>query len=103
MPKNVQHEIAGWMGAVRRASLRRADLIECADADVAARIVTLLGAGVRQLSPTVFELPSATRAARAAMMKKLKAGGVFIDARRIEAPARPRQRGWDEEDDALSS
>lgn len=103
VPKNVQHEIAGWMGAVRRASLRRADLIECADADVAARIVTLLGAAVRQLSPTVLELPSATRAVRAAMMKKLKVGGVFIDAHRNSPPAKPRRRGWEEEEDDLSS
>ena len=79
VPKNVQREIAGWMGAVRRATLRRAELLECADTEVAARFMALLGTSVRQLAPTVFELSGATPAVRAAMMKKLRAGGVFID------------------------
>ena len=84
IPKNVQHEIAGWMATVRRATLRRVELIECADADVASRIVGLLGAGVRQIGPLVFALPDATPAARAAVIRKLRAGGVFIDE--VEIP-----------------
>ena len=79
IPKNVQHEIAGWMATVRRATLRRVELIECADADIAARIVSLLGAGVRQVAPLMFALPNATPTARSTMIKKLRAGGVFID------------------------
>lgn len=98
LPKNVQHEIAGWMGTVRRATMRRAELLECADADVAARIVTLLGTGVRQLAPTVFELPGVTPAARATMLKKLKAGGVFVDGHAMHAPASSRRRSRYDED-----
>ncbi|CAN5308087.1 hypothetical protein BH09GEM1_BH09GEM1_18470 [soil metagenome] len=79
IPRNVQHEIAGWMGTVRRATRRHAELLECAHADVATRIVALLGAGVRQITPLIVELPDLAPAARAAMMKKLRAGGVFID------------------------
>jgi hypothetical protein len=84
IPKNVQHEIAGWMATVRRATLRRVDLIECVDADVAGRVVTLLGAAVRQIGPLVFALPDGTPAARATMIRKLRAGGVFIDE--VEIP-----------------
>jgi hypothetical protein len=82
VPKNVQHEIAGWMGAVRRATSRRTELLECTDAEVAARIVALLGSDVRQLTPVIIELPDQPRAARASMLKKLRAGGVFIDEHR---------------------
>ena len=98
VPKNVQHEIAGWMGAIRRATMRRAELLECADADVAARIVALLGAGVRQLAPTVFELSGITPASRATMTKKLRVGGVFVDAHAIHATASSRRRIPDDEE-----
>jgi hypothetical protein len=87
VPKNVQHEIAGWMGTVRRATSRRTELLECADADVATRIVALLGSGVRQLTPVILELPDLPRAARASMLKKLRAGGVFIDEHRTRPDA----------------
>nr|MDQ2668378.1 helicase-associated domain-containing protein [Gemmatimonadota bacterium] len=80
IPKNVQHEIAGWMAVVRRATLRRTELLECSDAEVAARVVGILGASVRQLTPVLLELPGLTPAARASMLKKLRAGGVFISA-----------------------
>ena len=79
IPKNVQHEIAGWMAAVRRATLRRVELMECADADIAARIVSLLGGAVRQVAPLAFVVSDDTPAARTAMIRKLRAGGVFID------------------------
>ncbi len=93
IPKNVQHEIAGWMAAVRRATLRRTELLECADAEVAARVVGLLGAGVRQLTPVLLELPASSPAARASLMKKLRAGGVFIDGAGSTAdPSRGRGR-----------
>jgi hypothetical protein len=79
IPKNVQREIAGWMAAVRRATLRSVELIECADADIAARIVSILGASVRQIGPLVFALSAGTPASRTTMIRKLRAGGVFID------------------------
>ena len=86
------------MGAVRRATLRRAELLECADTDVAARIVALLGASVRQLAPTVFELSGATPAVRAVMMKKLRAGGVFIDVHGNVAATKARRPGRRDEE-----
>ena len=95
VPKNVQHEIAGWMAAVRRATLRRVELLECSDADVAERIVALLGAGVRQLTPVLLELPAGAPAARASMMRRLRAGGVFIDEATAEhQPQARRSRSY---------
>ena len=78
IPKNVQREIAGWMSAVRRATMRKTELLEVADEESAARIVALLGDKVRQITPTVFELPPMKTSARNAMVKKLRAGGVFL-------------------------
>jgi hypothetical protein len=92
IPKNVQHEIAAWMSAVRRATLRRVELIECADADIAARIVALMGTGVRQVGPLVFALPNTTPAARTTMIRKLRAGGVFIDE--VETHPDVHERAW---------
>ena len=79
VPKNVQREIVGWMGAIRRATMRTVDVLECADQEAAARIVALLGAKARQLTPTIFELHATTPSARSAMVKKLRAGGVFLE------------------------
>ena len=98
VPKNVQHEIAGWMGTVRRATFRRVALLECSDPDIAARIVALLGSGVRQIAPTVFEVSNATPAARLAMMRRLRAGGVFIDEP-VTPAAVKSHRGRDFDDD----
>jgi hypothetical protein len=92
IPKNVQHEIAGWMAAVRRATLRRVELIECADTDIAARILSVLGAGVRQIAPLVFALPDGTPAARTTMIRKLRAGGVFVDEAEAPREAQGRTR-----------
>ena len=94
IPKNVQREIAGWMATVRRATLRRVQLIECADADIAARIVGLLGAGVRQIGPLVFALPESTPAARATVIRKLRAGGVFIDELEVSHDQTEDARRW---------
>ena len=102
VPKNVQREIAGWMAAVRRASLRRVEVIECADEESAGRVLTLLGAKVRQLTGTMFELRAATGSARAATLKKLRAGGVFVSDATVQVEVRARvrpqyQEEWEEE------
>lgn len=100
IPKNVQREIAGWMSAVRRATMRKTELLEVADEESAARIVALLGDKVRQITPTVFELPPMKTSARNAMVKKLRAGGVFladVTARREPKPAAGfDENEWDE-------
>jgi len=78
VPKNVQREIAGWISSVRRVRLRSAELIECADSEAGARVVSLLGSRVKQLTATVFELNAGTKSERATLLKRLKAGGVFL-------------------------
>ncbi|MEP6620736.1 MAG: helicase-associated domain-containing protein [bacterium] len=103
VPRNVQREIEGWMGAVRRATMRRVELLECADAESANRIVALLGDKVRQLTPTLFELAVTAPAARAALVKKLRVGGVFLADVTVrpepKQTGRLRARGEDEWDE----
>ncbi len=98
VPKNVQREIAGWVAAVRRATVRRAELLECADAEAAARVAELLGARGRRLAPMIFELPPATPSVRAALVKRLRAGGVFLqDSTARTAPPKATRRDRFEE------
>jgi hypothetical protein len=80
IPKNVEKEIIGWMSSVRRARLRRLEVIECDNDETAARIVDLLGPKVSRLTATMIELPAPTPSARAATIKRLRASGVFLDA-----------------------
>ena len=54
-------------------------------------VPSLLGAKARRLTATVFEFAAATPSARAAILKKLRGGGVFIEdttGRVAEQPAR---------------
>ena len=99
VPKNVQREIAGWVGAVRRATVRRVELLECADVEAAARVAELLGERGRRLAPLVFELPPSTASVRAALVKRLRAGGVFLqDATARAAPPKAGRRDRFEEE-----
>ncbi|MEP7345779.1 MAG: helicase-associated domain-containing protein [Gemmatimonadaceae bacterium] len=101
VPKNVEREITGWMAAVRRGRLRVAQLIECADEESATRIAAVLGAKARRITPTIFEIEAATPSARAAMTKKLRAAGVFLEdqtGRSAAKSPRPRPRFVNPED-----
>lgn len=102
VPKNVQREIAGWITSVRRARLRPVELIECADSEAGARVVSLLGSRVRRLTATVFELKAATASERATLLKRLKAGGVFLSEEAAPKKAKkervvPLADGWDDD------
>jgi hypothetical protein len=101
LPKNVEREISGWIASVRRARLRNAQLLECADEEAATRVASLLGSKTRRLTATIFELPTATPSARTAMIKKLRTGGVFLEdstGRGAAKPVRTRVRFVDPED-----
>jgi len=107
IPKNVEREIVGWMGGVRRARLRVVRVIECADQETADRAAALLGGKAKRLTPTMLEVPDATPAARAAGLKKLRAGGVFLEestpstAQRAKSGGRGRRRSyasWEDEE-----
>jgi hypothetical protein len=78
LPANVQRQVRDWMGAVRRVRVRPALLVECPDAETAARVRAAGGARVREVTATLLELTDASRAERAALAKKLRAGGVFV-------------------------
>lgn len=78
LPSNVEREIEGWFGLVRRAHVRPATLLECPDEETATRVLAVLGAKVRRLAPTVFELPEGSASAQAAQLRRLRAAGVFL-------------------------
>lgn len=101
LPKNVEREISGWIASVRRARLRNAQLLECADEEAATRVASLLGSKTRRLTATIFELPAANPSARTAMIKKLRTGGVFLEdstGRGAQKPVRTQVRLVDPED-----
>jgi hypothetical protein len=86
LPANVVREITGWFDEVRRVSLAPAFLLRCPDAHTAARVLAAGGKAVRPVSDTVLELVDPS--ARARLLKKLRAAGIFID----EFTARPPRR-----------
>jgi cytochrome c-type biogenesis protein CcmE len=68
-------------------------------------IAALLGPKALRLTPTMFEVPGATASTRAAMIKRLRAGGVFLEDATTRAPKKAKggrariQYVWDDEDD----
>jgi hypothetical protein len=107
IPRNVEKELTGWMGSVRRARLRTIEVIECDGDETAERIVALLGPKALRLTPTAFELPGATPSTRGTMIKRLRAGGVFLEDATTRAPKKAKggrariQYLWEDEDDEL--
>lgn len=91
VPANVRREITGWMASVRRARMRVLQAIECGDAQTGERVASALGAKAKRLTPTLFELDVRTPAARAAVIKRLRAAGVFLEEDQVETAA-PKQR-----------
>ncbi|MDB4915977.1 MAG: hypothetical protein JWM95_3621 [Gemmatimonadetes bacterium] len=96
LPKNVEREIIGWIATVRRGQVRTVEIIECPNAETGDRVAVILGGKVRRIAPTVFELPVATPAARTALLKKLRGGGVFLEDTTARAPrAKPGRRRFE--------
>lgn len=79
LPGNVARQVRDWFAATRRVRLRPAVLVECPDAETAARVLSAGGKGVRAVTDTVLELTDTERAARSALLKKLREAGVFVD------------------------
>ena len=104
LPKNVEREIIGWVSAVRRGRLRVMEVIECADEETADRVIALLGAKAQRITSMIIEVSAASSSARLAMIRKLRAGGVFLESTiRDAAPrsTRRRRRKEDWEDEEL--
>jgi hypothetical protein len=79
LPGNVARQVSDWFGATRRVRLRPAVLVECPDAETAARVRAAGGKAVKAVTDTVLELTDTERAARSALVKKLREAGVFAD------------------------
>lgn len=79
VPANVVRQLRDWYAQVRRVRIRPALLIDCRDAETAARVQTAAGKNVRELTPTLLEVRDSTRKARMALLKQLRASGVFVE------------------------
>lgn len=79
LPGNVARQVRDWFAATRRVRLRPAVLVECPDAETAARVLSAGGKAVRAVTDTVLELTDTGRAARSALLKKLREAGVFAE------------------------
>ncbi len=77
LPANVVRQLRDWFAATRRVRLRPAVLVECPDAETAARVLSAGGKTVRAVTDTVLELADTERSARSALLKKLREAGVF--------------------------
>lgn len=78
LPANVARQVRDWFSATRRVRLRPAVLVECPDAESAARVLSVGGKAVRAVTDTLLELIDTERAARSALVKKLRESGVFV-------------------------
>jgi hypothetical protein len=76
LPPNVLREISGWFALCRRVSLRPSVLIHCPDAETASRVQTLAGSVVTRLADTILEVHD--RKAQAAVLRKLREAGIFV-------------------------
>jgi hypothetical protein len=77
VPANVARQVKDWLGATRRVRIRPTVLVECPDAETAARIATLGGAEVTAITRTVLRLDGDHKQL-AALVKKLRAKGIFV-------------------------
>jgi len=77
VPANVARQLRDWMGSTRRVSLRPAVLIECPDADTAARVRAAGGKQVEAITPTVLRV-NAQGKDRTALVKRLREKGIFV-------------------------
>jgi len=76
LPANVQREVEGWFSQCRSVTIDHAVLIRCPDADTAARVVSASGRMATLLTDTIVQVQSDK--AQAALVKKLRAAGIFI-------------------------
>jgi hypothetical protein len=77
VPANVARQIRDWAGAARHVSITTAVLVECPDAETAARVLALTGGKGSQLTPTLIRLPPQALD-RTAFTRKLRERGIFI-------------------------
>jgi hypothetical protein len=77
VPANVARQVRDWMKTVRRVRIRTAMLMDCPDAETAARALALGGARAARVTPTLLRLEM-TGKDRTAFVKKLRERGIFV-------------------------
>lgn len=77
VPANVARQIRDWIAGTRRVSLRPALLIECPDAETAARVLALTSGKGELVTPTLIRLPTHA-IERKSFAKKLRDKGIFV-------------------------
>ena len=77
LPANVSRQIRDWAADVRWIGVRTALVVECGDAETAARVLTAVGTRGRPLSKSVVELTEGTDLTPA-VRRKLVSRGVFV-------------------------
>jgi hypothetical protein len=77
VPANVARQLRDWMGSTRRVSMRPALLIECPDAETAARVRTAAAKHVEPITATVLRVKARGKE-RVALVKRLREKGIFV-------------------------
>ncbi|MDD9989833.1 MAG: helicase-associated domain-containing protein [Spirochaetaceae bacterium] len=77
LPANVSRQIRDWAAEVRWIEVRPAVVVDCGDAETAARVLAAVGKRGRPLSESVVELTEGTDLAPA-IRRKLIGRGVFV-------------------------
>jgi hypothetical protein len=90
IPENVERELRGWCAACRRVRIGPALLVRCPDEETAGLVLAAAGAYGRLIAPAIVEITD--RKQRTALEKKLRARGVFCDARGGKRSQRARVR-----------
>ncbi len=77
MPANVVRQVRDWVQSARTIHIAPAVLIDCPDAETAARVRALGGAHVTPVSPTLLRLDGDAKM-RATLVKRLRERGIFV-------------------------
>jgi len=78
VPANVARQVKDWFGGTRRVRIAPAVLVECPDTETAARVAGLAGAQATPVTRTLLRL-SGDQKSVAALVKKLRAKGIFVE------------------------
>jgi hypothetical protein len=79
VPANVTRQIKDWFGGTRRVRISPAVLVDCPDTETAARVAAIGGAEVSQVTRTLLRLDGDPKRVDA-LVKKLRAKGIFVDS-----------------------
>ncbi len=90
VPTNVEREIQGWFDQCRRVTARQTVLVDCPDAQTAARVLAAGGKKATAITDTLIELAGSKH--DAALFRKLDAMGIFANQSKPSAK-KSRKKG----------